>query len=352
MPEANSAHADDLASSPCQACGELNRQGAGFCRKCGASLRADVQSSRPQSGGNIEASGTLPATGSAEEPAGIQPSPAHPVSSAVTASGRRRTLLVVIGVTFGLLIGVLAVARYLLRSRGDSAPSTVSVPGTVSGISSAVRTYSGLNFEVLKSGESNRRYVLVHGNEYTAREVLRSYIQGSAGTALLIVGNDRTVIWNGVTLDPNRLFSREGAEKNLRQLNGGHTMLPQLLDQLDAQRAELIDAIRPPLGGLIVAPHNTSRHSIHSEIPLSNAYEVNDQSDKFSFYLCTDPNDYKSLMTSGFNAVLQNQPKGDEDGSLSRLAARLGIRYVNVECPLGQFVKQTQMIRWADRNLR
>lgn len=73
--------------------------------------------------------------------------------------------LAAIGVALGLLISVFVVARYLLQPIGDSAPSTVSVPGTVSGISSAVRTYSGLSFEVLKSGESNRRYVLVHGNE-------------------------------------------------------------------------------------------------------------------------------------------------------------------------------------------
>jgi hypothetical protein len=260
--------------------------------------------------------------------------------------------LFAIGVVFGLLISGFAVARYLLRPGSDLAPSTVSAPGPVSDIGSAVRTYSGLRFEVFKRGESSRRYVLIHGNEYTAREVLRSYIQSGAGTALLIIGNERTVVWSGLTIDPNRLFSREGAEKTLRQLNGERTVTPQLLDQLDRQRAELIDAIRPPPGGLIIAPHNTSRHSIHSEIPLSNAYEVNDQIDKLSFYLCTDPNDYRSLMTSGFNAVLQNQPKGDEDGSLSRLAARLGIRYVNVECPLGLFVKQTKMVMWADRNLR
>ena len=63
------------------------------------------------------------------------------------------------------------------------------------------------------------------------------------------------------------------------------------------------------------------------------------------------PNDYRSLAASGFNAVLQNQPHGDDDGSLSRLAARLGIRYLNIETPLGQFAKQTKMIAWADANL-
>lgn len=295
---------------------------------------------------------TSPDIESREGATNIQPPPARPVSATIGGSPRRRTFLVAIGVVFGLSIGLFGIAHYLIRPKGGLPSELTSASGPASAIDSAVRSYGGLSFEVLKTGESSRRYLLIHGDEYTAREVLRSYVQGNGGIALLILGNDRNVMWNGVMLDPNRLFSREGAERNLRQLNGGRPVLQQLLDQLDAQRSQLIDAIEPPPGGLIVAPHNTSRHSIRSEIPVSNAYEVSDPSDPSSFYLCSNADDYKSLMTSGFNAVLQNQPKGDDDGSLSRLAARLGIRYINVECPLGQFVKQTQMIRWADRNLR
>jgi len=169
----------------------------------------------------------------------------------------------------------------------------------------------------------------------------------------LVAGTERFVTWDNATLDPNRLFSREGAERNLRRLNGSHmvALLPQILDRLDAQRHELVSAITPQPGGLIVAPHNTSRHSVHDEIPLSNSHEMRDPRDPYSFYLCTDPNDYRLLAASGFNVVLQARPHGDDDGSLSRLAARLGIRYVNIETPLGQFAKQTKMIAWADANL-
>jgi hypothetical protein len=50
--------------------------------------------------------------------------------------------------------------------------------------------------------------------------------------------------------------------------------------------------------------------------------------------------------------VLQNKPQGVEDGSLSRTAVRLGIRYVNIEAALGHAAEQKAMLDWVVANLR
>jgi hypothetical protein len=124
-----------------------------------------------------------------------------------------------------------------------------------------------------------------------------------------------------------------------------------LLDKLDNDRGDLVSVLTPPSGGLLLAPHNTSMHSIRDEIPLSDLVSMKDASDPFSFMLCTSESDYALLAKSPYNVVLQLRAPKDDDGSLSRLAARLGIRYVNIETPLGQSQKQLQMIGWVDNNL-
>jgi hypothetical protein len=227
-------------------------------------------------------------------------------------------------------------------------PSPVSTGATTS-----YSTYVGARFEVIKNGDGGRRYLLIHGNEYTARKVLRDYLQRHQGTGYLVVGADRFVEYDGAKLDPNRLFSREGAEKNLRRLNVASISpkLPLLLDRLDQDRGELVSVLTPPPGGLLVAPHNTSMHSIRDEIPISDLVSMKDTSDPFSFMLCTSESDYVILARSPYNVVLQLRVPKDDDGSLSRLAARVGIRYVNIETPLGQTQKQLQMIGWVDDNL-
>ena len=67
--------------------------------------------------------------------------------------------------------------------------------------------------------------------------------------------------------------------------------------------------------------------------------------------LCTDPADYAILAQSAYNVVLQhNKPEAD-DGSLSHLAARRGVRYLNLEVRLGDADRQMEMLRWANGSL-
>jgi hypothetical protein len=48
---------------------------------------------------------------------------------------------------------------------------------------------------------------------------------------------------------------------------------------------------------------------------------------------------------------LQSEAKGEEDGSLSRLAAARRIRYVNIEAAKGREAAQRAMLEWVETHL-
>jgi len=78
---------------------------------------------------------------------------------------------------------------------------------------------AGARFRIVRYGTSSRRFLVIHGNEETAREVATAHMRAHPGIAYVIEGNTRNVPVNGGTIDPNRMFSRVGAEANLKRLN-------------------------------------------------------------------------------------------------------------------------------------
>lgn len=216
-------------------------------------------------------------------------------------------------------------------------------------------TLAGVEFEVLRGGASKRRYLLIHGDEETAREVLRRHMKRNSGVAYLVTGHKRDVpLRGGGLLDPNRMYSREGAERNLKLLNPEWTAarVDAELDSLDRTRGKLIRALTPPPGGLLVAVHNNSHgYSVETEVPISGQVSLRDARNPHEFFLATDPSDFRILALSPYNAVLQNKAPREDDGSLSRLMAKRGVRYANLEVALGKFDKQKEMLDWLERNL-
>jgi len=79
---------------------------------------------------------------------------------------------------------------------------------------------AGIQFKVIKNGESNRRFIWIHGDEKTAAILLKRHLKDNYGTAFLIENSEREVFINGYVMDPNRIFSKAGAEKNLIKFNG------------------------------------------------------------------------------------------------------------------------------------
>jgi hypothetical protein len=215
-------------------------------------------------------------------------------------------------------------------------------------------TLAGIRFEVLRRGRANVRYLLIHGNEETARQVLAAHLRTNPGIAHLVTNHTRNVPVPGGVIDPNRMFSRAGAETSLRRLNPAwsNEQRAAALDRLDRVRGKLVNTLTPPPGGLTFALHNNSEaYSVNDEVPISDASALNDRGNPHEFFLATAMEDYAVLAHSPYNVVLQSRKPADDDGSLSRLAARRGIRYVNLEVALGKAARQKEMLEWAAARL-
>jgi len=213
---------------------------------------------------------------------------------------------------------------------------------------------AGARFRIVRNGRSKRRYLVIHGNEETARTVLLRFMESHQGIAYVVEGHTRNVQVEGLLIDPNRMFSRVGAEASLRRLNqaAGEPVVRRALDALDRGREKLVRALTPPQGGLTFALHNNSEsYSVESEIPISDRTSIKEPGNPHAFFLCTHPADFDVLASSPYNAVLQQKAAPADDGSLSRLAARRGFRYVNLEVALGQRDRQQEMVSWVEWNL-
>jgi hypothetical protein len=213
---------------------------------------------------------------------------------------------------------------------------------------------AGARFRIIRNGRSRRRYLLIHGNEQSARQVLLRHMKNHEGIAYVIESNTRNVDAGGLKLDPNRMFSRTGAQTNLMRLNpdADARAITHALDLLDRDREKLIRALSPPRGGLTLALHNNSEaYSVEAEVPISDQTSLRESRNPHAFILCTDPRDFEILQSSPYNVVLQQHPPSADDGSLSRLAALRGFRYVNLEVALGQPDRQQEMLQWIEWNL-
>jgi hypothetical protein len=213
---------------------------------------------------------------------------------------------------------------------------------------------AGARFRIVRYGHSNRRYLVIHGNEETARQVMESRIRWHQGIAYIVENHTRNVSILDGTIDPNRMFSRLGAEANLQRLNPRWTpeRTRTALDLLDRGRNRLTKALLPPVGGLTIALHNNSEgYSISDEEPISDAGSIREPGNPHAFMLCTDEGDFRKLAGSPYNVVLQKKAPPRDDGSLSRLAAARGARYVNIEVAHGQSSRQKEMLDWLEWNL-
>lgn len=208
---------------------------------------------------------------------------------------------------------------------------------------------AGIPWIHLRNGSAPLRLLRIHGNEETAREAVESLIEEIPGEAWIVDSSTRHVLLGGLRLDPNRMFSRGGAEKNLRLLNpdADAVAISEVLDRLDRERARLMDALAPPPGGLWIAAHNNGPgYSMDTEAPISQRVHRAQPDSPRDFFLFTREEDFRKVAAGPYNALLQDQPGGEDDGSLSRWCAARALRYVNVEVAHGRLDKQLEMLRW------
>ena len=206
-------------------------------------------------------------------------------------------------------------------------------------LAAGTKNYCGIRFQTISKGRSARRYFWIHGDETTARDVLTAHMKTFRGRALLVDNPARMIQAGALTFDPNRMFTEAGLERNLVRLNpqASEGERRRVHKMVAKDREKLLRALTPPSNGLLTVVHNNSRgYSVNDEVEISNDVSIPAPGDPNDFMLCTDVRDFALLKRSPFNVVLQNEAKGEEDGSLSRLAAARRIRYVNIEAAMGR----------------
>ena len=215
-------------------------------------------------------------------------------------------------------------------------------------------SYGPVQFTAVQNGESNRRYIWLHGDEKTAEMALKYHIKHNRGTAFFIHSDDRVVLADGLKLDPNRIFSTKGTKKTLLKYHPkvSKNKKKAIVEALDKERETFLEELLSPEGSLVVALHNNFRgYSIDSEIENAVTYSVKPGQRRQDFFLCTDRADYEILSKSPFNVVLQSNDDEFDDGSLSRLMGRKGVRYVNIEVKLGWLSQQKKMLKYLENYL-
>ena len=212
----------------------------------------------------------------------------------------------------------------------------------------------GIEFRKITHGRSDlRRYLHVHGNEATARDVLVEHMKSFRGTAYLVKSDTRMVPLGALRIDPNRMFSGVGARQNMHRFNAypSEAYVQNALDYLDRDRHKFLDKILPKPGGLLIVLHNNGAgYSVNDELEGSDAQSLPDAARPREFMLTTQWGEFNALKASPFNVVLQTAGAPD-DGSLSRRCARMGVRYINIEAALGQYERQKEMLNWIEQNL-
>ena len=212
-----------------------------------------------------------------------------------------------------------------------------------------------IQFKVIQNGDSDRRYIWLHGDEQTARMALENHMKKNQGKAFLVEGILRESEFYGGIIDPNRIFSSLGAKANIQKYNPTWTskQKAQRLLTIDTDRKIFFKNIFPKNGELLIALHNNYKgYNINKELGRSDAKSIKKDQNPRDFFICTNRLDFEILSQSPFNVVLQEKSPKKDDGSLSWAAIRNDIRYINIETRLGWLSQQKRMLNYIEKNLR
>ena len=212
-----------------------------------------------------------------------------------------------------------------------------------------------IQFKVIQNGDSDRRYIWLHGDEQTARMALESHMKKNQGKAFLVEGILRESEFYGGIIDPNRIFSSLGAKANIQKYNPRWTKKEKedRLLTINQDRKIFFKNIFPKNGELLIALHNNYKgYNINKELGRSDAKSIKKDQNPRDFFICTNRSDFEILSQSPFNVVLQEKSPKKDDGSLSWAALINDIRYINIETRLGWLSHQKKMLNYIEKNLR
>ena len=172
--------------------------------------------------------------------------------------------------------------------------------------------------------------------------------------AFFVQSDDREIPFESTIIDPNRIFSRNGAYHALRKFKPGWQpgKLKKALDLIDKERTNFLDLLMPSKSGLLVSVHNNFRgYNVNREKDRSQRVSIKPDQNPRDFIICTDNSDFEILSSGPYNVVLQNEFPEKDDGSLSWEALRRNVRYLNIETRLGYLTQQKKMLAFIENSL-
>ncbi|NDV12671.1 hypothetical protein [Crenobacter caeni] len=194
----------------------------------------------------------------------------------------------------------------------------------------------------------------LHDSEQTARlAAQQAWPARDARLVWLLNGQRRALAFtvNGDTYraDPNRIFTPAGVAATLAYYGKDAWPARQALARFAGQLLATAGVAR---ASAVVALHNNHAGGYSAASYLAGgklaaaarAVHLGEPAAPDNFFYLTDARLFAALSAQGFNVVLQDNARVPDDGSLSVLAARLGLVYVNVEARQGEVDAQRRML--------
>ncbi len=150
--------------------------------------------------------------------------------------------------------------------------------------------------------------------------------------------------------DPNRMFTDQGARLTLEKYG---PCTDEALQTVRKFATAVLSICRFDEISLAVTLHNNDDQGYSAASYSKGGVYANDalkvhlepDADPDDFFFLTDGRLYELLRDRHFNVVLQDNEHVTDDGSLSVLAGRRGIPYINVESEKGHLQQQLKMLR-------
>lgn len=214
---------------------------------------------------------------------------------------------------------------------------------------------STVSIVLSRSNDSSLLFFNMHDDENTAIEAATEILPEMGGSLLHLEHSGERLIeftLEGTVyrFDPNRIFTEGGARRTLLRYG------PFSLEAFQMVRAfaeHLVDFYQLDRRPVIITIHNNTEGSYSAESYRPGGEYENDARDAFiasgcdpdDFFFVTDAEHFRLFKREGFNVVLQDNERVTDDGSLSVLAGRAGLPYINVEAQHEHLAEQKQMLR-------
>jgi hypothetical protein len=197
-------------------------------------------------------------------------------------------------------------------------------------------------------------YINLHDDENTSARAGQEILKQTGGRLIELRHTGRRIVAFSLKdreyrVDPNRIFTAVGVSATLKSNS-------QYSDEAAGAVKQFVQALlavcRIDNADAVIALHNNTP-GMYSALSYAaggiyarDAAEVSvkDGTDPDNFFYVTDRVVFEALKRRGYNAVLQDNERVTDDGSLSVYCGRANVRYVNVEAEQGALKEQTQMV--------